>query len=111
MKINIFKGLLNLFDPILGPILVILTVIGSDIWLAWLICNIDATDSYSWISGIYHGLFIFPNFIRHLFDENILWVAPNHTIAYTIFFWITVIISFMRILYYLFNNNNNNLYI
>lgn len=71
--------------------LVIAIAIGLEIGIAWLICNINAYDSYSWFSGIFHGLFIVPNFIRHMFNEDILYFAETHTTAYTIFYWLTAI--------------------
>lgn len=71
--------------------LAIIMAIGLEIGIAWLICNINAYDSYSWLSGIFHGLFIVPNFIRHLFNEDILYFAEIHTTAYTIFYWLTAI--------------------
>lgn len=74
-----------------GFILPVIIVLGVEVGLAWLICNIDASDSYSWISGILHGLFIVPNYLRHSIDNNVLWYAQNHTTAYSIFFWISAI--------------------
>lgn len=72
-----------------GFVLPVVIVLGVEVGLAWLICNIDTSDSYSWISGILHGLFIVPNYLRHSIDNNVLWYAQNHTTAYSIFFWIS----------------------
>lgn len=69
----------------------IVVVLGLEIALAWLICDIDVSESYSWLSGLYHGLFVLPNYIRSLFNDNILFVANNHTTAYIIFYWISAI--------------------
>ena len=55
------------YSFLFGFCLPLVAVLGIEIALAWLFCNIDALESYSWISGIFHGLFIVPNYIRHLF--------------------------------------------
>lgn len=77
---------------LLGFCLPIVIALGIEVGLACFICNIDASDSYSWISGVFHGLFIVPNFIRHLFSADILYFAEYHTTAYTIFYWLTAIL-------------------
>lgn len=77
---------------LLGFCLPIVIVLSIEVGIAWLICNIDASDTYSWISGVFHGLFVVPNFVRHLFSNDILFFAENHTIAYTIFYWLTTIL-------------------
>lgn len=74
---------------LLGFCLPIAIALGIEVGIAWLICNIDASDTYSWISGVFHGLFIVPNFVRYLFSNDILFFAENHTTAYTIFYWLT----------------------
>ena len=74
-----------------GPLPIVIAL-GIEVGLACFICNIDASDSYSWISGVFHGLFIVPNFIRHLFSADILYFAEYHTTAYTIFYWLTAIL-------------------
>ena len=70
---------------LLGFCLSLAIALGVEVGIAWLICNIEASDTYSWISGVFHGLFIVPNFVRHLFNNNILYFAEYHTTAYTIF--------------------------
>ncbi|MBP3511799.1 MAG: hypothetical protein J6K19_07175 [Prevotella sp.] len=77
---------------VFGFCLPIVIALGIEIGIAWLICNIDVTDSYSWISGLFHGVFIVPNFVRHLFNEDILYFAEYHTTAYTIFYWLVAIL-------------------
>lgn len=77
---------------LLGFCLPIAIALGIEVGIAWLICNIDALDTYSWISGVFHGLFIVPNFVRHLFSNDILFFAEYHTTAYTIFYWLTAIL-------------------
>ena len=77
---------------LLGFCLPIAFALAIETCIAWLICNIDVSDTYTWISGVFHGLFVVPNFIRHLFDEDILYFAEYHTTAYTIFYWLTAIL-------------------
>lgn len=69
----------------------IIVVVGAEVALAWLICDINVSEQYSWLSGLYHGLFTLPNYIRHLFNDNILFVADKHTTAYIIFYWISAV--------------------
>lgn len=77
---------------LIGFCLPIVIALGIEVVLAYFFCNIDASDSYSWISGIWHGLFIVPNFILHMFSDDILYFAEYHTTAYTIFYWLTAIL-------------------
>lgn len=74
-----------------GFCLPIIIALAIEVGIALLVCNIDASDSYSWISGAFHGLFIVPNLVRHLFNNDILYFAEYHTTAYTIFYWLIVI--------------------
>lgn len=60
------------------------------------LCNIDVSDSYSWYSGIWHGLFFIPNFILSWFS-NTAYKASNQTIAYNIFWWTTTILNILGI--------------
>ena len=80
------------YSFLLGFCLPIAIALGIEIGIAWFICNINAFDTYSWISGVFHGLFVVPNFVRHLFDEDILYFAEYHTTAYSIFYWLTAIL-------------------
>lgn len=59
-------------------------------------CSIDLEKTYTWFSGIWHGLFWFPNIVMSLFCDSIYAIAPNHTTWYMIFYFITIIgISFI----------------
>ena len=60
--------------------------------IGWLLCDIDVEKVYTWYSGIWHGLFFVPNFIRHLV-WNSPYKAEFYTTAYNIFYWIVSIIS------------------
>lgn len=64
--------------------------------LACFLCNIYNGETYSWLSGIWHGMFFLPNFVRHLYDPDTLYKASSCTTMYNIYWWffaITEIIS------------------
>lgn len=56
--------------------------------LACLMCNIHEGETYSWLSGIWHGMFFVPNFLRHLIDSDVLYKAMNYTVMYNVCWWI-----------------------
>lgn len=62
--------------------------------LAHLLCEIDSNPDivYTWYSGIWHGLFFFPNWVLSWFTDTIC-KAEVYTVAYNIFHWIFSIIS------------------
>lgn len=60
--------------------------------IGWLLCDIDVEKVYTWYSGIWHGFFFVPNFIRHLVWDS-PYKAEFYTTAYNIFYWIVSIIS------------------
>ena len=60
--------------------------------VSWLFCDIDSKKTYSWYAGIWHGIFIIPNFIRSLFTDA-LYKAEHYTAAYNVFYWISSIMS------------------
>ena len=59
--------------------------------LAMWICDIEPGVKYRWLSGIWHGIFVVPNFIRHIITNKVLIMAEKGTEAYYIFFWIFAI--------------------
>ncbi len=61
--------------------------------IAYFFCSIDPEKTYSWYSGIWHGLFLLPNAIMSLFSDSIYVKAPNGTTAYYVFFYITAFLS------------------
>ncbi|MFC2412581.1 MAG: hypothetical protein ACFNQF_01020 [Bacteroides sp.] len=63
--------------------------------LGWLFCDINSFEVYSWYSGLWHGLFLPANFVRHLIWEDVLYIAPLHTVAYTVWYWIVGILSIL----------------
>lgn len=64
--------------------------IGIGILLSMWLCNIEPGTTYSWYSGIWHGLFFIPNLVRSWFGDT-LYKAEYYTTAYNIFWWVTVI--------------------
>lgn len=64
-----------------------------------LLCNINAEETYTWYSGIWHGLFFLPNLVRHwLFDAE--FKAEYCTTAYNVFFWIFGILTTLKFIEY-----------
>ncbi len=61
-------------------------------FLGWLLCDIDPGESYSWYSGIWHGLFFVPNLLRSWFTDAIF-KAEIYTSAYNVFYWIFAVLS------------------
>lgn len=75
------------------PILILMSGL-----LGWLFCDIDPLESYGWLSGIWHGLFFVPNYIRHLvWDAE--FKATDYTTAYNVFYWIFSIFSTLGFLF------------
>lgn len=70
-----------------------------EIILACLLCNIDSLTTYTWYSGIWHGLFFVPNLIRSWFDSSVLYKANFCTTAYNVWWWLTVIWSNLGIIF------------
>lgn len=62
--------------------------------VAWLFCDIKPDETYTWYSGIWHGLFSFPNFILSLFTDT-LCKAELYTTAYNVFWWLFSIWSYL----------------
>ena len=55
------------------------------------ICYINPEKTYSWYSGIWHGIFVIPHWIVSWFTDDIYCKAPNSTISYSIWWWISFI--------------------
>ncbi len=70
--------------------------------VGWLLCDIHATESYCWYSGIWHGMFLPINFVRSLIFDDVLYKAVVHTTAYSVFYWIFGIFS---VLSFIFGSN------
>lgn len=69
---------------------------------AYFFCNIDVNETYGWLGGIWHGLFALPNIVRGQFNDDVLYIANNHTTAYVVSYWFallaTTIIAFIDLL-------------
>lgn len=67
--------------------------------VGWLLCDIHATESYCWYSGIWHGMFLPINFVRSLIFDDVLYKAVIHTTAYSAFYWIFGIFSVLSFIF------------
>jgi uncharacterized protein YqhQ len=91
MKIkDFFKNVLLVPVGCLAIIMQSSIVIFIGVLIARFFCNIDPNETYTWYSGIWHGIFVIPNFILSLFGNTIC-KAENYTTMYNIFWWITFI--------------------
>ena len=54
------------------------------------IAHIDPNKTYTWYSGIWHGMFFIPNFIRSCIGDA-LYKANEYTTAYNVWWWITTV--------------------
>lgn len=59
-------------------------------FLGWLLCDINPDKYYTWYSGIWHGIFFVPNFIRSLFFHA-EYKAVDYSTGYNVFYWIFAI--------------------
>ena len=55
------------------------------------ISYINPEKTYTWLSGIWHGIFVIPHWIASWFADDIYCKAPNSTTAYSVWWWITFI--------------------
>ena len=67
-------------------------------FVGWLLCDIDITKEYMWYSGIWHGIFFVPNYIRYLIWDS-PYKAEIYTNAYNFFYWIFCILSTIAFLF------------
>ncbi len=70
----------------------ILIYVCVSMFFGWLLCDIDPEKTYTWYSGIWHGLFFIPNLIRSWFSDAIF-KANYYTTGYNDWWWVTVIFS------------------
>lgn len=77
--------------------IVIIFFILVSCFAGWLLCDIAPNETYTWYSGIWHGLFFFQNLILSWFTDT-LYKAEYYTTAYNVFWWFfTVISCFCRV--------------
>lgn len=55
------------------------------------ICYINSDETYTWYSGVWHGIFVIPHWIVSWFSDDVYCKAPNSTTAYTIWWWISFV--------------------
>jgi hypothetical protein len=67
-------------------------------WLSTVICKIEPNESYTWYSGIWHGLFVVQHWIMSWFSDGVLLKAPIRTSGYTFWWWTVVIIICLGLL-------------
>lgn len=76
---------------------VIGAVIGAVIGLAipaiitYFLFPISPDKVYGWWGGIWQGLLVIPNLIISIFKSGWHIIAPEHTTAYLVWYWISVI--------------------
>ena len=73
-----------------AAIFIVITLIGCLIASKW--CHISSGIEYDWYQGIWHGIFIIPNWVMSLTtDKSILCQAPVHTNSYMTWWWILLV--------------------
>lgn len=60
--------------------------------IAYFFCRINPDVTYSWYSGIWHGIFWVPNLIMSLFSDSIYMKAHLCTIGYNVCYYATIIV-------------------
>lgn len=64
------------------------------ILLGWVLCHVDQFESYTWYSGVWHGIFFVPNILK-----NLIWHEPYKaticTAGYQMAFWTFSLISIL----------------
>ena len=89
------KKFLNYLPSVLLGILYFILPICIVCFLSWLLCRIDPEKCYRWYSGIWHGIFLVPNVILHLFFHSVPVKATCFSSCYNLFFWISAVLSIL----------------
>lgn len=92
------KNFLGCLGTIVGVVLFIAIGLGITCAIAAWLCDIEPNKTYTWYSGMWHGLFCIPNWIRSLFYSDVLCKANNYTTAYNIWWWIMFIWTLLSII-------------
>ena len=53
----------------MGCIVALIVFYFFSCFMGWYLCDINPNDTYSWYSGIWHGLFFIPNWLRSWFGD------------------------------------------
>ena len=81
------KLLFSIFVGAIAPLIaMIIRIIIPSIIIAYFFVDISPEKTYSWYSGIWHGIFIPINMIRGLFFD-VIYKAVSYTVMYNIFLW------------------------
>lgn len=67
--------------------------------LSYFVCDISYGETYSWYSGIWHGLFFLPNWMWNGINDDILYKAESYTSAYNFWWWLFSIISTLFVIW------------
>ena len=73
--------------------------------LSVFICHISPEKTYYWHAGIWHGLFVIPNWIASWFIHGVYCKAQHYTTAYNIWWWI---VSVSQIFGFVFGGANGS---
>lgn len=100
---RIILGLLGLF-AMFGGCLPLTELIVSMI-ISFFFCDISPDETYTWYSGIWHGVCFIPNWMFNGLKEDILYKAVYYTNAYNFWHW-TFSISSTTFVLWLYNIPN-----
>ena len=91
------KNIMSIF-LITGTIIFYIGIFLAFCLLTTKICYINPDKTYTWYSGIWHGIFVIPHWVVSWFSNDIYCKAPNSTTAYSIWWWISFIFLGLSIL-------------
>lgn len=91
---HLFESIVNIFyiSFSIGTIVFYIGIALAFCLLTANICFINPHKNYTWYSGIWHGIFVIPNWIISWFTNDIYCKAPNSSTAYSIWWWISFIL-------------------
>lgn len=92
---EIFKerilGTIGCLTGSVGCLFFLVVGIAISAFIARWLCTIDAEEYYVWYQGLWHGLFIIPNWIMSWFNDDVLCKAENYSTGYNVCWWIVLI--------------------
>lgn len=86
-----FLGAIGCLTGSMGCLFFLVVFIGFSTFIARWLCTIDPEEYYVWYEGIWHGLFVIPNWIMSWFYDDILCKAENYSTGYNVCWWIVLI--------------------
>lgn len=75
----------------IGTIVFYIGIIMAFCLLSTKICHVKPDKMYNWYFGIWHGIFVIPNWIVSLFSNDVLCKAQNSSTAYNVWWWLSFI--------------------